>query len=87
MKTKIKDWILVLIFLALIVVFLQACDNFEYKTNRSSNKQIELKFIKGNRTLKEYVDTETGVHYFYTLYGSLTPRYNIDGTLYKDGDN
>lgn len=37
-----------------------------------------------DRTVTEYIDGETGVHYFYTFYGGLTPRYNADGSLMTD---
>ena len=32
----------------------------------------------------EWVDSVTGVHYFHTYRGGLTPRYNADGTLMTD---
>lgn len=50
-----------------------------------------LKWINRYRVVKEgnhvtwldvYEDVETGVQYF-GLGDSLSPRYNIDGTLYK----
>lgn len=45
--------------------------------------QVEgkLKCIAGNQICSEWIDTETGVHYFYTPEGGLTPRYNSIGEV------
>lgn len=44
--------------------------------------------IKGARSgLGVRVDHATGVHYLVTLFGSITPRLNRDGTLWKEEDD
>lgn len=49
-------------------------------------KQIEgkLECVEGNSVASEWVDTETGVHYFFTSAGGLVVRLNADGTPYVD---
>lgn len=48
----------------------------------AGEEQISGKFrcIDGNAVCSEWVDTETGVHYFYTYSGGLTPRLLPDGS-------
>lgn len=44
-----------------------------------------LEMIKGDKmSCSEWRDVETGVHYFYTPYGGMTPRVNADGTPYTE---
>lgn len=44
----------------------------------------QLKCISGNEICSEWVDTVTGVHYYYTYRGGLELRVNADGTPYTD---
>ena len=46
--------------------------------------QGQLKCIAGNNMCSEWVDTVTGVHYYYTNRGGLELRVNADGTPYTD---
>jgi hypothetical protein len=46
--------------------------------------QEQLKCIAGNNICSEWVDTVTGVHYYYTYKGGLELRVNADGTPYTD---
>lgn len=58
-----------------------------YKPNRivgETEVQGQLKCIAGNSTCSEWVDTVTGVHYYYTYRGGLELRVNADGTPYTD---
>lgn len=41
----------------------------------------KLRCISGDGICSEWIDTETGVHYFYCQLGGLTPRLNADGTI------
>lgn len=41
----------------------------------------KLRCVSGDGICSEWIDTETGVHYFYCQLGGLTPRLNADGTV------
>lgn len=47
----------------------------------------QIERIKGNNVCSEWVDRETGVHYYYTYSGGLELRVNADGSPFceKDG--
>ena len=51
---------------------------------KEQKKQSELVEIQDDNMYSEWVDSVTGVHYFHTYRGGLTPRYNADGTLMTD---
>lgn len=53
-------------------------------TTGETQVQGQLKCIAGNYTCSEWVDTATGVHYYYTYNGGLELRVNADGTPYTD---
>lgn len=46
----------------------------------------KLECVDGTYTCSEWVDTETGVHYFYTRRGGLELRVNADGSPYVEGE-
>ena len=49
----------------------------------------QIERIKGNNVCSEWVDRETGVHYYYTYSGGFELRVNSDGSPFceKDGGN
>lgn len=54
------------------------------KDDAKWKKQIsgKLECVDGTHTCSEWVDTETGVHYFYTRQGGFELRVNADGSPY-----
>lgn len=65
------------------------CGENEEKPDYEKKSHAQLEFIQKYKIGEclgyyEFIDTETGVHYFGTPEGSITPRYKADGTLYCD---
>lgn len=56
------------------------------KNSVAGEQQLNGKLvcIAGNGTCSEWIDTETGAHYFYTAFGGLELRVNADGTPYTE---
>lgn len=85
---KAFNKIILVAFVIAACAFLSGCEDVETTAKKSTvgEKQIggELTCIKGNGIASEWVDEKTGVHYFFTPYGGLTPRFNTDGTLYTE---
>lgn len=52
-----------------------------YKPKAKTECDGKLEKIAGDTVCSEYIDTETGVHYWYVYSSGFTPRYNSDGTL------
>lgn len=81
-----KKTVFIALVLAVLTFSLTACntEEFEIVENRSvaGETQVDgkLRAIAGNYLCSEWVDTETGTHYFYTYRGGLTPRLSSDGT-------
>ena len=89
MKNRIIAALIVITFAFLIT----SCSGEEsltgdyYKQNTLKGEmevQGQLKCIVGNNICSEWVDTVTGVHYYYTYRGGLELRVNADGTPYTD---
>lgn len=62
-------------------------DDYYYEPNSIAGEtevRGQLKCIAGNSICSEWVDTVTGVHYYYTYKGGLELRVNADGTPYTD---
>lgn len=86
MKNKICKVIACAVIAASIMT---GCGENEEKPDykEKSNKQLEIiqEYQLGDgMRYYELIDTETGVHYFGTPRGSVTPRYKADGTPYCD---
>ena len=81
-----KKTVFITLILVVLTISLTACsaEEFEIVENRSvvgeTQADGKLRAIAGNSLCSEWVDTETGVHYFYTYIGGLTPRLLPDGT-------
>lgn len=82
-----KKTIITLLVIAIIIV-LAGCDSTDYslKGEGTEESQVEGKLIKvaGNNVCSEWVDMETGVHYFYTYKGGLSVRYNEKGEVMRN---
>lgn len=69
----------ILLYMMVAVTFLIGC------SKRTSTIETEcsglLIKVSGSGPCTEWVDSETGVHYFCVNDVSLCPRYNADGSL------
>lgn len=82
MKNKI-----VALMLTVIVAFsFTGCsdDNGIARETQSQESWAPLKRVWTGSICSEWVDTETGVHYYYTAHGGFILRVNADGTPYTD---
>lgn len=68
---------------SIISKFAEEFKEFAIESNVGSSEfGGNLVCISGNRLLAEYIDIETGVHYFFNFPDGLTTRVNEDGTPY-----
>lgn len=82
-----KNKVLKLLSVLIVIIFCSSCSVMTTETDNSDKyveKQIngELVKIQGDNICSEWVDTKTGVHYFYTYRGGLEIRLSADGTPY-----
>lgn len=86
-----KKSIILTVVIALSLV--QGCGNTTQaeKQQKEESQNYFMEFIDEYKSIEEWRDTETGVHYFiynkkdgYGGMGGICPRYNADGTLYVD---
>lgn len=72
----------------IIAVSATGCGETELTESIKGEKQIsgKLECIAGDGVCSEWIDTETGVHYFYTAIGGLELRVNADGSPYVEGE-
>lgn len=75
---------IMVIAMSLLVISLTGCSEIELVPTTITKLNGELVEIQGDNMYSEWVDSVTGVHYFHTYRGGLTPRYNADGTLMTD---
>ena len=83
-------------FMALMLVILMTCflcgctirvtEQVHTADDRGENTveyqcEGQLKRISKTDICTEYIDVETGVHYWYVFRSGFSPRYNADGTL------
>lgn len=84
-----KKRILISLIFAIVIITISGCGiDMERIAEEKIVGNVELdgkmECIDGNRICSEWIDTETGVHYFYTQTGGLELRVNADGTPYCD---
>ena len=73
-----------ILIIATIACLIFGCGETTMAQKQSNNF---MERIGGDEFIREYVDTETGVHYLVVLRdgrGAICPRYNADGSLYVD---
>lgn len=77
-----------LIIIIAIVVLIVGTSRSLDKDDAKWKKQIsgKLECVDGTYKCSEWVDTETGVHYFYTRQGGFELRVNADGSPYVGGE-
>lgn len=81
-----KKTVFILLLMAVLTFSLTACDTDkpleQMGKSVAGETQVDGKLlaVTGNAWCSEWVDTETGVHYFYTYRGGLIARLMPDGT-------
>lgn len=83
MKNKII-MALVLTATLLVGVMIGGCSNDTSSIEVSASNFMSFEDLGGSAHLREYRDTETGVHYIVSKDGGICPRYNANGILYAD---
>lgn len=80
-----KKAIFALLLSVLLLLSFTACESDEKQSAENTGNLLECVYAKGS--VKEYVDTETGVHYLLvksnSTYGfTFSPRYDENGNIY-----
>lgn len=80
-----KKTIFALLLSILLLLSFAGCESDEKQSAENTGNLLECVYEKGS--LKEYVDTETGVHYFLIKSGgsysfAFSPRYDENGNIY-----
>jgi len=85
-----KKIIFTLLLSIMLLLSFTGCDSNENQSAEKDGNLLECVYEKGS--LKEYVDTETGVHYFLIKsdgsFGfAFSPRYDENGNIYIDKED
>lgn len=89
---SMKKKVIAIMIIAIVAAGITGCSEITSGENLyesiKGEKQIsgKLECVDGNGICSEWVDTETGVHYFYTNLGGLEQRVNADGSPYVEGE-
>lgn len=75
--------ILILIIIGLVVILYKTVTYLSNSQNITTSDNIRQ--VKNDSYIYEYIDKDTGVHYLITLdTGGITPRLNNDGSVMID---
>lgn len=75
--------IIAVMFIAIVMVGITGCSNYIYDVKGEKQVSGKLECVDGTYSCSEWIDTETGVHYFFTPEGGLILRVNADGSPYE----
>ena len=88
MKKALKILVIIMIVSAFGIMGCSILEEPDMNAATVEEQQLggQVEKIKGNNVCSEWVDRETGVHYYYTYSGGFELRVNADGSPYCEND-